>query len=586
MQYVLSLIDRWSSPAKQASAAGTGLAGSLNAAGVAASGVDRAAQTNAASIRAMYGELAKAETEVKQLEAAQKRLGAGGSSNIAQKRIIDEQLEKAKGKVGVLNQSIVQAGGAGFDVKAYDDAEKAKQKAAADTEKKEEKARKDKENKEKKAANDAKRETEKATKEKEANAAKRAATSNGILMAGAKAALAGIGLSGATAFMQLGLGQMGMARLAGITARAQYNFRGLFRGTDTKPLLDSLDRMAGMLSPATKTGKALGDLLRGSFNAIGKAVEYVTPFAERFFAGMILGGNLARLALTYVAAKVVGFIAVVPGAAALVSKFGTGWGPFAAGATVAAVALGLVAVKAALAMAPIIALGAAMAVLYSGIKDVTQAWNEWKGVEEDQAKVKSTLGARQMLPTAPVKIGADNKATVAPAAAPAVAPPVKAAESKAAGVNIGTQLGAGMVAGMRAVMPEVKAAGAQLSSAAEEGAIARAMIHSPSEAMKRRVGWNLGFGVRDGILDTEGDIQAAAAQAFVPKVDASVNVAQRSTSGQGTGSSSGRVAYIDCRGANFYGLDGSSGFIQMVRSATSDLFEEVREQVGAMGDAT
>jgi hypothetical protein len=48
----------------------------------------------------MYGELAKAETEVKQLEAAQKRLGAGGASDIAQKRMLDEQIAKAKGKVG------------------------------------------------------------------------------------------------------------------------------------------------------------------------------------------------------------------------------------------------------------------------------------------------------------------------------------------------------------------------------------------------------------------------------------------------------------------------------------------------------
>lgn len=602
MQYVLSLIDRWSGPAKSASVAGAGLAGSLNAAGVAAGGVDRAAQTNAASIRTMYGELAKAETEVKQLEAAQKRLGAGGASDIAQKRMLDEQIAKAKGKVGVLNQSIVQAGGSNFDIRAYDENEKSKQKLAKDTEKAEEKARKEKSAKEKKALDDSKREQEKKAKEKDDAAKARAATSNGILEAGAKTALAGIGLSGATAFMQLGLGYMGMARLAGITARAQHNMRGLFRGTDSKPLLDSLDRMVGMLSPATNTGKALGELLRGSFNAVGKAIEYVTPFAERFFAGMILGGKLARLAFTYVEVGVLKLITMIPGAAALVSKMGTGFGPFAAGAAVAGAMLGALAIKAAIALAPLMALVAAATLLSTAIKELSDAWDEnsWNQIStqlksdlgiDNAAESNAAMGKRQGILTGDdydKKFGLGKYATnpqVAPLGSVAAMEPVSKSDTKAAGVDVGKQLGAGMVAGMQSTMPDVKAAGAALSSAAEEGAIARAEIHSPSVAMKRRVGWNLGFGVRDGILETAGDVQAAAEVAFVPNVDASANAPQMSTSGQG-GGNGGRTLLIDCRGAIFYGLDGASGFVQMIRATVSDQFEEVREQVGAMAEAT
>lgn len=595
MQYVLSLIDRWSGPAKSASAAGAGLAGSLKAAGVAAEGVDRAAQTNAASIRTMYGELAKAETEVKQLEAAQKRLGAGGASDIAQKRMLDEQIAKAKGKVGAINQSIVQAGGSNFDIRAYDENEKSKQKLAKDTEKAEEKARKEKSAKEKKALDDSKREQEKKAKEKDDAAKARAATSNGILEAGAKTALAGIGLSGATAFMQLGLGYMGMARLAGITARAQHNMRGLFRGTDSKPLLDSLDRMVGMLSPATNTGKALGELLRGSFNAVGKAIEYVTPFAERFFAGMILGGKLARLAFTYIEVGVLKLITMIPGAAALVSKMGTGFGPFAAGAAVAGAMLGALAIKAAIALAPLMALVAAATLLSTAIKELSDAWDEnsWQQIKTElkhdfgftnDAEYNKALEDRQGI-NKQKTLGQTTPTTVAPLGSVAAMEPVSKSDTKAAGVDVGKQLGAGMVAGMTATMPDVKAAGAALSSAAEEGAISRAEIHSPSHAMKRRVGWNLGFGVRDGILETAGDVQAAAEVAFVPNVDASANAPQMSTSGQG-GGGSGRTLLIDCRGAIFYGLDGASGFVQMIRATVSDQFEEVREQVGALAEAT
>lgn len=585
MQYILSLIDRWSSPAKQASAAGTGLAGSLNAAGIAAGKVDTSAQKNAASIRTLYNELSKAETEVKQLEAAQKRLGAGGASDIAQKRMLDEKLTQARGKVGAINSSIVQSGGANFDIKGYDDAEKKKQDSAKRTA-----------DAEKKTQLEARKNSDKAAKEKSDFLGKQAATTNGILAAGAKTALAGIGLSGVTAFMQLGLGFQGMARLTGITARAQYNFRGLFKGTDSKPLLDSLDRMVGMLSPATNTGKTLGSLLRGSFNAVGKAIEFVTPFAERFFAGMILGANIARLALTYVSAKVIGFVAVIPGAAALVSKMGTGFGPFATGAMVAGAALGALAIKSAIALAPLLALVAAATLLSTAIKELSDAWDEnsWTQIstqlKEDlgitnKAEADAERSQRQGINKGQYWKEDTKTPTPAPFGSVAAMEPVSKSDTKAAGVDIGKQLGAGMVSGMQSTMPDVKAAGAALSSAAEEGAVSRAQIHSPSDVMKKRIGWNLGFGVRDGILETQGSVQAAAEVAFVPKVDASVNVPQMSTSGQG-GGNGGRVAYIDCRGAQFYGLDGASGFIQMVRSAVSDQFEEVREQVGAMAEVT
>jgi hypothetical protein len=598
VQYVLSLIDRWSGPAKSASAAGTGLAGSLNAAGVAAGTVDTAAQKNAASIRTLHTELAKAETEVKQLEAAQKRLGAGGSSDIAQKKMLDEKLSKAKGKVGTINQSLVQAGGASFDTKAYDDAEKTKQKSAKDTETAKKKALKESETAEKKALNDSKRAQEKKSKEKDDAAKARAATTNGILAAGAKAALAGVGVSAAGALLNLGLGYQGVARLAGITARAQYNFRGLFKGTDSKPMLDSLDRMVGMLSPATKTGKALGDLLRGSFNAVGKAIEFVTPFAERFFAGMILGGKLARLGFTYIEIGVLKLISAIPGAAALVSKFGSGWGPFAAGAALVSGVLTVIAIKAAIVAAPFIAAAVAVTMLTSALKKLSEEWDEnssnnlWEGIkntlgvtsdEEYQGNVKGV--ARALTPDEYDKKHKLGKYAQPAFGSVAAMEPVSKSDTKAAGVDVGKQLGAGMVAGMNASMPDVKAAGAQLSSAAEEGAIARAEIYSPSRRMKKKVGWQLGFGVRDGILDTQGDVQAAAETAFVPNVSASMNVASRATSGQ-SGGGNGRVLLIDCRGANFYGLDGASGFVQMIRATVSDQFEEVREQVGAMAEVT
>jgi len=581
MQYILSLIDRWSSPAKSASAAGAGLAGSLDAAGVAAGNVDKATEKNAASIRTLYNELSKAETEVKQLEAAQKRLGSGGSTNIEQKRQLDEQIGKAKSKVGNINESIVKSGGSDFNIKAFDDAEKKKQKALKDTE-----------NAEKKALNESKRNQEKKAKEKDDAAKARAATSNGTLEAGAKAALAGVGVSAAGALFNLGLGYQGVARLNGITARAQYNFRGLFKGTDAKPLLDSVDRMAGMLSPATNTGKALGEILRGSFNAFGKAIEFVTPFAERFFAGMILGGKLARLGFTYIEVGVLKLISMIPGAAALVSKFGTGWGPFAAGAAVAGAMLGALAIKATIALAPLLALVAAATLLSTAIKELSDSWddNSWNQIT---TKLKSDLGitdANESAAATDKRQGTNKgqywKNDVAPAGLPpafgsvAAMEPVSKSDTKAAGVDVGKQLGAGMVSGMQSTMSDVKAAGAALSSAAEDGAISRAEIRSPSRAMKRKVGWQLGFGVRDGILETAGDVQTAAEDSFVPDVNASLNVASRSTSGQGGGDSS-RTLLIDCRGANFYGLDGASGFVQMIRATMSDQFEEVREQVGA-----
>lgn len=594
MKFILDLVDRLSGPGKQAASVGQNLASSLTSAASASGSLDSATATSASSVREMYGELEKAEGNLKRLEAAQKKLGTGGAVDVAQWRTLQAEIDKTKGKIGAINQSIVSAGGAGFDVKGYDKAEADKRKAADATAKAEEKARAAKEKGDKKSVDGSKAAASKSSSAL-LDAIKKNDSANNAIGTIAKTALAGVGVAAAGSLLNLGLGYQGVARLNGILFRAQYNFRGLFKGTDPKPLLDSVDKLVSMLSPATKTGAALGGLLRGSFNAVGRAIEAVTPFVERFFAGMIIGGKMAKLAFTYVEVGILKLITAIPGAAKLVAKFGTGWGPFAAGAMVAGAALGVIAVKAAIAMAPLVLMAAAATALSAALEDLSKSWDD-NSLTQISNKLKTDLGLASADETNTKRQGIvtgddyDKKHKLGKYAEPAGAPPTDPAASTKAGVEVGAALGAGMIAGMNATGAGVAAAGAALATAAEAGAKKEAVIRSPSDKMKRRVGMQLGAGVIVGLEASADGVQKAAEEALVPDVG---GMSGAGASGPGTGSGGaaaggsgggGRTLVIDARGSTFYGIDGAGGLVRLVRTAMADQFEEIREQVGALAE--
>lgn len=321
--------------------------------------------------------------------------------------------------------------------------------------------------------------------------------------------LAGLGAAGLAGLGKLALGYQGVARMQGITARLQLDFRRLFSGVDPSPAIRAYDRFAKNFSKGSVMGAALGDIFTRSFNGIFRLLEKAEPYVTAFGQGMVLAFLYAELAVLKAR---VAFFPYEDTLGSVISKSGL----LKAAAVGGGLALLVAAGFAVAAAAPFLVLGAAILAVVAAFEQASKLSEEWDSSVMGR-QIRSHLGLlsdAEREKEQGIVTGDDyDKQSAARAAAKGADP----AAAKAGGVAAGKELGAGLVAGMKSKEAEVVAAGSGLAKAADAGVRAGAEIKSPSRMMRRTAG-ELGEGAVLGIRDKAGAVQRAADESLVPSM--------------------------------------------------------------------
>jgi hypothetical protein len=398
---------------------------------------------------------------------------------------------------------------------------------------------------------------------------------------------------GRTAF-GLAIGYQGAARLSMISAQASFNMRRLFVGTNPKPLLDALQRTSQLIDPRTFTGKTIGDFLVRSSNSFFNMLAKAEPYARLFFKGMLYGA--LQVENTWLKLR----IAIQP----VLNMFPSGIGlmtAFSAGALAVKAAVGLmgvgIALGAAKAAGAMLSFGSAALAATGPLLLFVTAVLAWKKAWEEAIELKKAWDENsftQITTQLKSDLGISTKEETEAAMSkrqgittgddydrkyklgkyaekpPATATPMpKGAEKQAAGAGppIGKNLGLGIVAGMKDTQAKVEAGGRDLVLAAEGGAKSAAEIKSPSRKWRDEIGRNLGEGAALGLEDSADRIDEAA-RAAVPGAP---------TMGVSGGRRGGVV--IQQIGP-FHGMP--EGGEQQVRRWVFDAIDDAAERLGAL----
>lgn len=323
--------------------------------------------------------------------------------------------------------------------------------------------------------------------------------------------LAAAGAAGAMGLAKIAVGYRGMGQLMALSYRAQWQFRQLFRGVDSAPLIRGVDRFFQMFSKGSVAGAAMSGMLTRGFNGLFSFIEKAQPYVSEFFVGMLLGAAMGENAWLRLR------IALFPVTAALEDAIGPMDGlKVAAWAGVAAVAA--LAVAGAVAVAPYLALAAAVTAAAVGFEKLASA----------RGRSQILRGLRRV--GAAIEEGSWSKGKAAVAAADAEADKSKTGAELGAGLQAaelermssigqanGKALGAGTVAGALSMADAVKEAAGKLATAADAGLRQKGEIHSPS-ALTKRTAKQFGAGAVEGIDASAGDVQEAAGRSLVPRV--------------------------------------------------------------------
>jgi hypothetical protein len=569
------------------------------------------APKNVDKLRALSSAASSARSNLARLEAERKNLNKGGSVNIAQKRDLDRRIEGARSQVASTQSSYLKAGGAAFDVRGYDKAQKeeisaikrkavevAKAAKIAD----EEQALKIDPSRRKKSS--VEKATENVKKEKEQSLAEKIDPSlkklsvlekakdkffggiaKGAILAGGVAGAALIGV--ASKLAPLALGYAGMARLSMISAQASFNMRRLFTGTNPKPLLDALQRTSQLIDPRTFTGKALGDMLVRSSNGFFNMLAKAEPYARLFFKGMLLGALQVEGAWLKLQIAIQPAIALFPKGTGLMTAFSAGalavksaFALMGVGIVVGAVktgaamvSFGASALAATAPLLPFVAAVVALAAAYDQAIKLKAEWDE-NSATQIKNKLKEDFGftTQAERDEAFDKRNKSGKYYVDKPDVKPVAPTPKNAEKQAAtaGPPIGRNLGLGMLAGMKDMQGKVEAGGRDLVLAAEGGAKAEAEIKSPAAKWRREIGRQLGAGAALGLMDS-ADKMDEAGRAAIPDAP--------SVGGFAGGKRGGVV--IQQIGP-FFGV--GADVESLIRRIVPDVIDDMAERIGALAN--
>jgi hypothetical protein len=414
----------------------------------------------------------------------------------------------------------------------------------------------------------------------------------GVVLAGAAAGAAIIGV--ASKLAPLALGYAGMARISTISAQAGFNMRRLFTGTNPKPLLDALQRTSQLIDPRTFTGKALGDMLVRSSNSFFNMLAKAEPYARLFFKGMLLGALQVEGAWLKLQIAIQPAIALFPKGTGLMTAFSAG--ALAVKSAFALMGVGIVvgAVKAGAAMVsfgasalaatgPLIPFTVAIVAWTSAIKgaiDIAKEWDENSlgnigegikntlGITTDAERDKNFKGVAQAVSGDDY----DKKYKLGKYADKTVAPTPKNAEKQAAtaGPPIGRNLGLGMLAGMKDMQGKVEAGGRDLVLAAEGGAKAEAVIRSPSDKWRRQIGRQLGAGAALGLMDS------------ADKMDEAGRAAMPDTPGVGGFAGGKRGGVVIQQIGPFFGV--GADVESLIRRIVPDVIDDMAERIGALAN--
>ena len=433
-----------------------------------------------------------------------------------------------------------------------------------------------------------------------------------IGLAGAGAAVVGFGALFSKAIDSQ---PAAMMRLNAITARFNIGLRNMFKGVDTKPFLNALDRMAAMFDANTATGKVMGMFLNEIFKGVGNAVNALLPVAEKAFGGMLIVGLRLRTAFVELqtAAYKIGtailnsipdssFKALGSAVASVKEGFTSLWnsvsrigeifkavgnngtlmnGIFSAGTTIINTLGG--ALDAAGVM-----LGGLIDIIVGVLSgDATKAFQGLKTVAVGAFKsiANTVLGAAELIAKAIDAIAGTDLTSKIKGAKDWVKELGKSGKEGADKTKeVGASLGDGMVKGMEDKNSALYEAGKKAAKEVIRGAKDEAEVKSPSRKMRMQVGRQMAAGVALGIEDGGDQVNKAARDNLVPNVDPALALNAAARSGSSGGSGKGAKIFYLQPGAIV--IQGSGNMKEdareMIRNLISDEADEVIDTNGGV----
>lgn len=367
---------------------------------------------------------------------------------------------------------------------------------------------------------------EKARKAKEkASAAGGTKDAIGTVAGGAKmavgAGLAKIGFSSAGGLAELAMGYKGMAQLNALTLRGSLQFRQLFKGIDSSPVVRAYDRFLRSFDTTSVAGNAMAGAFSRIFGGAFSFIERAQPAATAFFQGMLLGALYAENAWLRLR------VALLPVTGALEEAVGP-MGAVNTAAGAGLIAFGALAIAVGGVGGAFVAMGAAIGAALEQWRQLKAEW-DWdalskkkdrdKGAADFEEWAKANNAASAARAAGQQKVGAMGRPAPGGAAAPVTgsATPMAPASAVPTGVATGKDLAAGVAQGLGQGEGAVKAAAEGLVKVADGSMRAASQTHSPSE-MTKRFGRDLGAGVPLGMDQQRGAVQAAAERSLVPRL--------------------------------------------------------------------
>jgi hypothetical protein len=335
-----------------------------------------------------------------------------------------------------------------------------------------------------------------------------------------KAAMAALGAASTLELAKLALGYRGMAQLQALGMRAGLQFRSLFRGVDSTPVIRAYDRLLQLVNPATASGKAISRALTEGFNSFFRLIERAEPLVSSLFKLIIIGAQDAQIAWLRLR---IATLPLVDALGELGTEVSSLIGPLSGvngelGPT--ADDFREIADFAREAAAAVREFNSAVGAVKKGTFLINAKQNLGMISPEEAARQRVEAGAEAH--SRPVNDNGFSEALARKearqAAAAAKAPPGgdQAAKARASGNATGQAYAEGMGQGVDAGQPGVAAAGARAMGALDAGARRAGRIQSPSK-LAEDTGYQYPRGTVRGVERGAPEVEAAGAK-LVPQM--------------------------------------------------------------------
>lgn len=351
-----------------------------------------------------------------------------------------------------------------------------------------------------------------------------------------KAQLRAPGTAAAIDLTKLALGIRGMAQLQAIETRAGYQLRQLFTGVDASPVVRAADRLSQVFNKTSVTGQALQGIFGRAFNYIFGQVEKLAPYAHTAFQGMVLAALLLENGFLRAS------IAVQPITDAIEDFIGPA-ADMETAALLGGIAFIGLAIAAAAAAIPIVAVGAAFEAVSRAIGQAIKLYREWDGRAIDKARAGVGEAGERAAQGSNYRSDADlhlsnaeyakrnlGGGSTSVATGGIVNPDGSAVSAPA--VATGKAYADGLAQGITSGIPKVAGAASALAGIIDPTVRTKTETHSPSR-QAARTGAEQPAGFVEGMDGGIPDVRAAA-----DRMGAAANAGGRSSGGSAPASSS------------------------------------------------